>query len=179
MRGATWLLAQGQTHVNQGADVPLEPHTEFTVGSPDRARSHTSALPFTQSSGYRPHGQPASAGTMTGLPHRIRAPVTAQHGSGRHSDDEGPAGPWNPGQRGLVRLRGRPSVGTVADQRLATVSQSVSRQSVELRGIEPRSSSVDPGLLRVQSVMSLFSAPALALTPRRQAQSGKSPAHPS
>ena len=33
---------------------------------------------------------------------------------------------------------------------------------VELRGIEPRSSSVDPGLLRVQSVMSLFSAPALA-----------------
>jgi len=33
---------------------------------------------------------------------------------------------------------------------------------VELRGIEPRSSSVDPGLLRVQSVMSLFSAPTLA-----------------
>ncbi len=32
---------------------------------------------------------------------------------------------------------------------------------VELRGIEPRSSSVDPGLLRVQSVGVVFSAPAL------------------
>ena len=43
---------------------------------------------------------------------------------------------------------------------------------VELAGIEPASSSVEPGLLRVQSVMSLFSAPALAQTRRRQAQSG-------
>ena len=50
---------------------------------------------------------------------------------------------------------------------------------VELAGIEPASSSVEPGLLRVQSVMSLFSAPALAQTRRRQAQSGLSPAHPS
>lgn len=32
---------------------------------------------------------------------------------------------------------------------------------VELRGIEPRSSSVDSGLLRVQSVGVVFSAPAL------------------
>ena len=44
---------------------------------------------------------------------------------------------------------------------------------VELAGIEPASSSVEPGLLRVQSVMSLFSAPALAQTRRRQAQSRK------
>jgi hypothetical protein len=43
---------------------------------------------------------------------------------------------------------------------------------VELAGIEPASSSVEPGLLRVQSVLSLFSAPALAQTRRRQAQSG-------
>ena len=49
---------------------------------------------------------------------------------------------------------------------------------VELAGIEPASSSVEPGLLRVQSVMSLFSAPALALTRRRQAQSGKVPITP-
>jgi site-specific DNA recombinase len=33
---------------------------------------------------------------------------------------------------------------------------------VELRGIEPRSSSVETGLLRVQSALSLFSAPVLA-----------------
>jgi hypothetical protein len=50
---------------------------------------------------------------------------------------------------------------------------------VELAGIEPASSSVEPGLLRVQSVLSLFSAPALAQTRRRQAQSGKSPDRPS
>lgn len=50
---------------------------------------------------------------------------------------------------------------------------------VELRGIEPRSSSAVSGLLRVQSVLSLFSAPLLAQTRQRQAQSGKSPAHPS
>ena len=50
---------------------------------------------------------------------------------------------------------------------------------VELAGIEPASSSADPGLLRVQSVLSLFSAPALAQTRRRQAQSGKSPDQPS
>lgn len=50
---------------------------------------------------------------------------------------------------------------------------------VELRGIEPRSSSVDPGLLRVQSMEAIFSAPALAQTRRRQAQSGLSPDHPS
>lgn len=49
---------------------------------------------------------------------------------------------------------------------------------VELRGIEPRSSSVDPGLLRVQSVMSLFSASGLARTRPRQAQSRNGPAHP-
>ena len=35
---------------------------------------------------------------------------------------------------------------------------------VELAGIEPASSSAEPGLLRVQSVRSLFSAPALART---------------
>lgn len=50
---------------------------------------------------------------------------------------------------------------------------------VELRGIEPRSSSAVSGLLRVQSVLSLFSAPLLAQTRQRRAQSGKSPAHPS
>ena len=33
--------------------------------------------------------------------------------------------------------------------------------AVELRGIEPRSSSIDPGLLRVQSVGVVFSAPVL------------------
>ena len=49
---------------------------------------------------------------------------------------------------------------------------------VELAGIEPASSSVDPGLLRVQSVMSLFSASGLARTRPRQAQSRNSPAHP-
>jgi hypothetical protein len=40
---------------------------------------------------------------------------------------------------------------------------------VELAGIEPASSSVEPGLLRVQSVMAFLSAPALAQTRRRQA----------
>jgi site-specific DNA recombinase len=50
---------------------------------------------------------------------------------------------------------------------------------VELAGIEPASSSVEPGLLRVQSAITLFSAPALAQTRRRQAQSGLSPGHPS
>jgi hypothetical protein len=49
---------------------------------------------------------------------------------------------------------------------------------VELAGIEPASSSVEPGLLRVQSVRSLFSAPGLARTRPRQAQSRNSPAHP-
>ena len=50
---------------------------------------------------------------------------------------------------------------------------------VELAGIEPASSSVEPGLLRVQSVLSLFSASELARTRPRQAQSGKSPDQPS
>src|SRR4051795_1604752 len=50
---------------------------------------------------------------------------------------------------------------------------------VELAGIEPASSSVEPGLLRVQSVMS-FSRPRCShLTRHRQAQPGKSPSHPS
>jgi hypothetical protein len=48
---------------------------------------------------------------------------------------------------------------------------------VELRGIEPRSYGAESGLLRVQSVMSLFSAPALGQTRRRRAQSQKSPDH--
>ena len=48
---------------------------------------------------------------------------------------------------------------------------------VELRGIEPRSYGAESGLLRVQSVWSLFSAPALEQTRRRQAQSQKSPDH--
>ena len=39
---------------------------------------------------------------------------------------------------------------------------------VELAGIEPASSSVEPGLLRVQSVIVVFSVPALAQTRRRQ-----------
>jgi hypothetical protein len=42
---------------------------------------------------------------------------------------------------------------------------------VELAGVEPASSSVEPGLLRVQFVLSLFSAPALPRTGRRRAQS--------
>jgi hypothetical protein len=50
---------------------------------------------------------------------------------------------------------------------------------VELAGIEPASSSAEPGLLRVQFVLSLFSAPGLARTRPRQAQSGKSPVQPS
>jgi len=41
---------------------------------------------------------------------------------------------------------------------------------VELAGIEPASSDADPGILRAQFVVSLFSAPALARTRRRQAQ---------
>lgn len=49
---------------------------------------------------------------------------------------------------------------------------------VELRGIEPRSSSVERSLLRVQFVRSLFSAPGLARTPPRRAQSGLSPGQP-
>lgn len=48
---------------------------------------------------------------------------------------------------------------------------------VELRGIEPRSYGAESGLLRVQSVWSLFSAPALGQTRRRRAQSQKSPDH--
>jgi hypothetical protein len=43
---------------------------------------------------------------------------------------------------------------------------------VELAGIEPASSSVEPGLLRVQSVLFVFSVPVLALTRHRQTQSG-------
>lgn len=49
---------------------------------------------------------------------------------------------------------------------------------VELAGIEPASFGVEPGLLRVQSAVAFCSAPALALTRRRQAQSQKSPARP-
>jgi len=41
---------------------------------------------------------------------------------------------------------------------------------VELAGIEPASFDVNPGILRAQSAMSLFSAPALVRTRRRQAQ---------
>ena len=50
---------------------------------------------------------------------------------------------------------------------------------VELAGIEPASCGAVPGLLRVQFVLSLFSAPALPRTGRRRAQSGKSPGRPS
>jgi site-specific DNA recombinase len=49
---------------------------------------------------------------------------------------------------------------------------------VELAGIEPASSSVEPGLLRVQSVMSLFLAPVLAQTRHRRAQSTRCPSCP-
>ena len=42
---------------------------------------------------------------------------------------------------------------------------------VEVAGIEPASSSDEPGLLRAQLVMAFCSAPALALARRRQAQS--------
>ena len=61
----------------------------------------------------------------------------------------------------------------------SAVADVLRHHTVELAGIEPASSSVEPGLLRVQSVTSHFSAPALALTRRRQAQSGKSPDQPS
>ncbi len=50
---------------------------------------------------------------------------------------------------------------------------------VELAGIEPASCGAVPGLLRVQFVLSLFSAPALPRTGRRRAQSGFSPDQPS
>ena len=46
------------------------------------------------------------------------------------------------------------------------------RSFVELAGIEPASCGAVPGLLRVQFVMSLFSAPALPRTGCRRAQSG-------
>jgi len=50
--------------------------------------------------------------------------------------------------------------------------------TVELAGIEPASFGADPGLLRVQSVLSHFSAPVLPRTGHRQAQPLKSPDDP-
>ena len=65
---------------------------------------------------------------------------------------------------------------TEADPGQLSVAQgSTPNPWVELRGIEPRSSSVEPGLLRVQSALSLFSAPGLAQTPPRRAQSARCP----
>jgi hypothetical protein len=51
-------------------------------------------------------------------------------------------------------------------------------RSVELAGIEPASFGAEPGLLRVQSVVVVFSVPALAQTRRRQTQPQKSPDEP-
>ena len=50
---------------------------------------------------------------------------------------------------------------------------------VELAGIEPASCGAVPGLLRVQFVIAIFSAPALPRTVCRRAQSGLSPDQPS
>lgn len=62
-------------------------------------------------------------------------------------------------------------------RRPRTVTRTVRglRGSVELPGIEPGSSGAESGLLRVQCVMALFSAPVLGRTRHRQAQSRKSP----
>lgn len=103
----------------------------------------------------------------------VRQPYREIHAAAQAHQTASPDTDNAPGDGATNAARPGGGQAVLADVLPARVSSN--GHLVELAGIEPASSSVEPSLLRVQSVMSLFSAPVLAQTRHRRAQPTRCP----
>lgn len=123
-------------------------------------------------------GVGAAAGTATPLQRLLREaavhdPVTSERllqVGMQVAPTTSPLRPSVIGRAWNIRRRAR---------RTAATQNQLASPAAALAGIGPASSSAEPGLLRVQSVRSFFSAQAIARTRHLRAQPRKSPDQPS